>query len=157
MALGQEPQHTDPCGGLTVIGRKEFVAFPAWDLHRIRAKVDTGAFSSALDIAAYELVEGEDGPLLRMVIRLSLRRPEHVKRIEEPVVGMVCVRSSSGCEEQRPLIEPLVRVGQLTQRIRLTVSDRSKMRCRMLLGRQAIAGLFLVDVRAKYLLGDGRA
>jgi hypothetical protein len=140
---------------LPLIGRKERVSFPVWDLHRVRAKVDTGAFSSALHVASYELIEDDQGgTLLRMVVCLSRRRPEHVKRIEEPVVKMVKVRSSSGCETFRPLIEPVVRLGHVTRRVRLTVTDRSKMRCRMLLGRHAIAGLFLVDVRARYLLDE---
>ena len=121
----------DPFGGLIVIGRKEYVGFPAWDLQRIRAKVDTGAFSSSLDVADYELIDGDEVPLLRMTIALSRRHHEHVKRIEEPVVGMVWVSSSSGCRQRRPLIEPLVRLGTIERRIRLTVSDRSAMRCRM--------------------------
>jgi hypothetical protein len=137
---------------LPLIGRMERVSFPAWDLHRVRAKVDTGAFSSALDVAEYELVESDRGTTVRLLIRLSVRRPERVLRVEEPVIKMVKVRSSSGCEVWRPLIEPVVRLGPLTRRVRLTVTDRSKMRSRMLLGRQAIAGVFLVDVRAKYLL-----
>jgi hypothetical protein len=143
-------------GELTLLGRQEYVSFPAWDLHRIRAKVDTGAFSSSLDVAAYEVIETDNGPILRMLIALSRRFPDRVAQVEEPVVAMANVCSSSGCRQIRPVIEPVIRLGSLSKRIRLTVSDRSKMRCRMLLGRQAIAGLFLVDVRHKYLLGDGR-
>lgn len=137
---------------LPLIGRKERVTFPAWDLQGVRAKVDTGAFSSALDVAGYELIDGDQGLVLRMVIALSRRRPDLLRRVEEPVVKMVKVRSSSGEALFRPLIEPVMQLGGVTRRVRLTVSDRSKMRYRMLLGRQAIAGLFLVDVRAKYLL-----
>jgi hypothetical protein len=50
------------------------------------------------------------------------------------------------------VVEALVLLGPITRRIRLTVTDRSRMRCRMLLGREALAGLFLVDVRGKDLL-----
>jgi hypothetical protein len=139
---------------LPLIGRKERVSFPAWDLHRVRAKVDTGAYSSALHVASYELIEADRGTSVRLVISLSRHRPEHVLRIEEPVVKLVRVRNSFGDETFRPLIEPVVRLGPVTRRVRLTVTDRSKMRCRMLLGRQAIAGLFLVDVRARYLLDE---
>ena len=137
---------------LRVIGRRERVSFPAWDLQRVRAKVDTGAFSSVLDVSSYELIEGECGPRVRLTIALSRRRHDRVLCVEEPVVKMVKVRSSTGSQAMRPLIEPMVRMGPVTRPIRLTVSNRARMRCRMLLGRQAIAGLFLVDVRAKYLL-----
>jgi hypothetical protein len=139
---------------LPLIGRKERVSFPSWDLHRVRAKVDTGAYSSALHVASYELIGSDRGTSVRMVVCLSRRHPERVLRIEEPVVKMVKVRNSFGDETFRPLIEPVVRLGHVTRRVRLTVTDRSKMRCRMLLGRQAIAGLFLVDVRARYLLDE---
>lgn len=135
-----------------MIGRRERVGFPAWGL-RLRAKVDTGAFSSSLDVAEYEVVETESGSVVRMAIAVSRRHPERVLRVEEPMVRSVYVRSSSGCRVLRPLIEPVVSMGDVTRRVRLTVTDRSKMRFRMLLGRQAIAGLFLVDVREKYLLG----
>jgi hypothetical protein len=138
---------------LRLIGRRERVEFPAWDLPRVRAKVDTGAFSSVLDVAGYELIEGDEGTLLRMTIALSRRRPDRLLCVEEPVVKMVKVKCSSGSQRERPLIEPVARLGDVTRRIRMTVTDRSGMRFRMLLGRQAIAGLFLVDVRAKYLLG----
>ena len=137
---------------LRVIGRRERISFPEWDLHGVRAKVDTGAYSSVLDVAAYELIEGEDGARVRLTISLSRRRPECVLCVEEAVIKMVKVRNSTGSQSLRPLIEPVVRMGDSTRKIRMTVSNRSRMRCRMLLGRQAIAGLFLVDVRAKYLL-----
>ncbi len=87
---------------------------------------------------------------------LSRRRPDWVKVVEVPVLKAVTVTSSSGCRERRPLIEVRVQVGSWCRRVRLTVTDRSRMRCPMLLGRQALAGSFLVDPGQKYLLGSGR-
>ena len=122
------PQH-HPTGKLILIGRKEYIGFPDWDLWRIRAKVDTGAYSSALGVADYELLETASG----LRVRFRLPPPRH-----------------------RRVIEAVVRLGPLERSIRLTVTDRSGMRCPMLLGRQALAGAFLVDVRVKYLLGSTR-
>ena len=93
-----------------LIGWKEYVAFPEWDLRRVRAKIDTGACTSALDVAGYELEA-----------------------------------------ERRPVVEAMVRLGPVEKRIRLTVTRRSTMRFRMLLGREALRGQFVVDVRRKYV------
>jgi hypothetical protein len=154
MSSTTEPPPQQPTG-LILIGRKEYVAFPEWDLWRVRAKVDTGAYSSALGVAEYELIETATG--IRVRFRLpARRRTARTEVIEADVVKLVTVRSSSGCRQHRPLIEPLVRLGPVTRRVRLTVTDRSAMRCPMLLGRQSLAGVFLVDAGAKYLLGTGR-
>jgi hypothetical protein len=154
-STARQPE-TVPAGKLIPIGRKEYVAFPEWDIWHVRAKVDTGAYSSALDVAGYEVIESPAGLVVRFRFPLRSRGAVRVVSIEAPIVKLVTVCSSSGCKEVRPLIEPLVRLGPVTRRIRLTVTDRSRMRFRMLLGRQALNGTFLVDVGSKYLLGPAR-
>jgi hypothetical protein len=136
-----------------VIGRKEYVAFPEWHVRRLRAKVDTGAFSSALDVAAYDLQRDDTGRLIaRLSLCLSRRDPSRETIVFAPVVKMVGVTNTSGVREQRPLLEATIRIGSIEKRIRMTVTNRSCMRCRMLLGREALAGSFVVDVSKKYLL-----
>jgi hypothetical protein len=138
-----------------LIGRKEHVALPEWGIARIRAKVDTGARSSALDVLGYELWKTEAG-MLRVRFRLALNRhsPDRYRVIEADVVRLVNVRNTGGDSEQRPLIAAAIQLGPVTQRIRLTLTDRAAMRHRMILGRQALRGRFVVDVSKKYLL-DG--
>jgi hypothetical protein len=137
---------------LLVIGRREYVEFPEWGPLRVRAKVDTGAYSSALDVDGFELIETGGQIRARLHLVLNRRKARGVRVVETPVVGMVVVACSSGASERRPLIEPLVRLGPIERRIRLTVTNRAPMRYRMLLGRQALAGHFLVDVGGAYLL-----
>ena len=55
-------------------------------------------------------------------------------------------------QEQRPLIETVIRLGPVTKRIYMTVTNRSRMLFRMILGRRALEGDFVVDVSKKYLL-----
>jgi hypothetical protein len=136
-----------------LIGRKEYLAFPDWNVPRLSVKVDTGAFSSALDVAGYELHRDDTGRLLaRLALCLSRRHPLRQTIVFAPVVKMVGVTSSCGEREERPLLETTVRLGPVEKRIRMTVTNRSGMRCRMLLGRDALAGDFVVDVSKKYLL-----
>ncbi len=68
-----------------------------------------------------------------------------------PVLRFVVVRNSSGVAERRPVVEALMRLGPVEKRICLTVTRRPGMRCRMLLGREALLGDFVVDVRRKYV------
>ena len=62
------------------------------------------------------------------------------------------VRNTGGIREERPVVETAVRLGPIHKRIRITITNRSSMRYRMILGREALNGDFLVDVSRKYLL-----
>jgi hypothetical protein len=141
-----------PAQSLLVIGRKEFLEFPEWRVRRVRVKIDTGARTSALDVVDYEIVD--EGKLVRLRLALKRHRPDRITVVEAPLLGMTRVCSTSGCREQRPVIDAAVRLGPVSKRIRLTLTNRSTMRHRMILGRQALAGTFLVDVSSKYLLRD---
>jgi hypothetical protein len=144
-------------GGLLLIGWKEYVDFPEWGIRRVKAKADTGARTSALDVARYA-IEHQSGRLVaRMELALNRRRPERLVTVEAPVLHQVVVTSSNGVREERPVVEATVRLGPVQKRIRLTVTNRSGMLFRMLLGREALAGSFVVDVGHKYLLGGRNA
>jgi hypothetical protein len=132
-----------------VVGWKEHVAMPELGIRRLRAKIDTGAKTSALDVASYELRTEPSGRIVAL-LRLALRR--RAQLLELPVVRMVVVCNSGGYREQRPVVETLVCLGPVSKRVLLTVTNRSCMRFRMILGRSALAGDFVVDVSRKYLL-----
>jgi hypothetical protein len=146
------PPVAAPPPGALLIGRKEYLAFPEWGLRRVRVKIDTGAWSSALDVADCELEEGSSGLMAHLRLALNPRRPYRVVEVRTPVLRTTVVRHPGGQCEERPVVEALVRLGPVEKRIRLTVTNRAHMRCRMILGRQALAGSFLVDVSRKYLV-----
>jgi len=152
-AMSSSPHEPAVVPGPVLIGWKEYVEFPEWHLKRVRAKVDTGACTSALDVLNYELVE-VDGVGVTARIRLCLhrRRPSRLREIEAPVVRMVVVRNSGGYREERPVIEALVRLGPVGKRIQMTLTRRLAMRLPVLIGRQALADDFIVDAGRKYLL-----
>jgi hypothetical protein len=138
-----------------LIGWKEYVEFPDWNLRRVRAKVDTGARTSALDTQRYELKQMPDGTLhatLLLRVRSSRSRP---RMVEVPVLGFVEVRSSNGAHEKRPLIETTIALGGIVKRVRFTLASRTTMRFRVLLGRTALTPEFLVDVSQQYLQHRG--
>ena len=135
-----------------LIGWKEYADLPEWNLRRVKLKVDTGARTSVLDVTSYELLHVEGGLVARLRLALSRKHPERLTVIEVPVVRTVVVRNSGGLCERRPLLETTIRLGPVLKRIRLTVTNRAGMRFRMLLGRLALSGDFVVDVSQKYLL-----
>jgi hypothetical protein len=134
-----------------VVGWKEYVGLPEWGIRRLKAKIDTGARTSAIDAATYEVRETPAGLVVWMRLPLSHRHPERLAAVQAPVVRMLTVCNSGGVREQRPLVETALRLGPVTRRIYLTVTRRSGMLFRLILGRKALEGDFLVDVSQKYL------
>src|SRR5262249_48354558 len=127
--------------------------FPDWGIRRVKVKIDTGARTSVLDVLSYELRHAEGQPLMaELRLALDRKHPHRLTVVYVPVLSMVAVRNSSGLKEQRPLIETPIRLGPVTKRVRLTVTNRSNMRFRMLLGRKALENDFIVDVSRKYVL-----
>jgi hypothetical protein len=142
-----------PPRSLLCIGCKEHLEFTEWRLRRIRVKIDTGARTSALDVVRYELVETAGGVLMAtLLLALDRRHPGRFTRICTPVLRMAVVRNSGGSHEERPVVETAIRIGPVHKRIQITITNRSRMRYRMILGREALADDFLVDVGRKYLL-----
>jgi hypothetical protein len=136
-----------------LIGWKERLDFPAWGIRRVKAKVDTGARTSALGAVSYDLYQADGAGLcIRLRLAPHRRRPGEVYVVEAPVLRMVAVRNSGGMTEQRPLIEADVALGPVRKRIPLTVTNRAGMCFGVILGRRALAGDFVVDVSKKYLL-----
>jgi len=133
------------------IGWKEWIDLPEWKLSHIRAKIDTGACSTALGVERYRILE-RDGQILvsftPAIRRHSIRKP---RRVVVPLVGYVRVRSTSGIVEVRPVIETTLQLGLIRKVIRLTLTNRSAMRHAIILGRSALRDDFIVDVGQKYV------
>jgi hypothetical protein len=137
---------------LHVVGWKEYVDFPEWDLHHVKVKIDTGARTSALDVVSYELREvAGQGWVAELRLALDRRHPQRLTYVQAPVLQTVVVTNSSGLHEPRPLLETEVRLGPVRKRVRITLTNRSGMRFPMILGRKALEGDFLVDVSRKYV------
>jgi hypothetical protein len=138
-----------------VLGWKERVRLPEWGFE-LRAKLDTGARTSALHVRDLEIVEAADGDRVRFDVVLGTRRaPEH-HPVEAPLVGFRRVRDTGARSEHRPVIRTRVLVGPLELDTEMTLTDRSGMNFRLLLGRRALDGHCLVDPAHGYLAGPPR-
>lgn len=141
---------------LLLIGRKEHLDLPEWGVRRLRVKIDTGARTSAMHVEGYDLEENGGKVLARIRVPVGKGDSEKTTEVMAPVVRMTNVTSTCGGRERRPVVEATVRLGPVRKRINVTLTDRSAMRNRMILGREALAGTFLVDVGRKYLLRPSR-
>lgn len=140
-----------PTNDKVTVGWRERVGLPAWGIKRVRAKIDTGARTSAIHVAQIE--ELENGHIrFEVVIR---ERPTHktVWIDAEPVVRESTVKPSSGDLQQRPVVRTTMVLGGIEREIELSLVCRKGMLCRMLIGRTALDGVFLVDPSHKYLTG----
>ena len=91
-------------GAPLTIGWKERVDFPAWGIRRVKVKIDTGARTSALDVASYDLRE-VDGQGLVAELRLALHRRRPAFRhapLRAPGVAAKIVRECRGVSVARP-------------------------------------------------------
>ncbi len=142
---------------MRVIGWREWVALPALGIDRIKAKVDSGARTSALHAFAVEVDEGGTKPLVRFGVHPVQRRTEPEVWCEAPLLDRRVVRDSGGHEEERYVIETAVRIGNEIRSVEVTLTDRDNMGFRMLLGRTALRGDYLIDPGRSYLADRGAA
>jgi len=133
---------------LPVCGWRERVALPEWGIRSVRAKLDTGARTSAIDVA--QIQDLEDGRIAFEVV-VSLE-PRRTRWIEATPIRTSRVKPSHGEVQQRPVCRTRLRLGHIERDIEISLVCRARMLCRMLLGRSALAGVALVDSQKKYLL-----
>lgn len=136
---------------LPIIGWRERLALPELAIATIKAKIDTGARSSAIHAFDIELFEKEDIAFVRFKVHPIQRSRKKVITAEAPLLDEREVRNSGGKAESRPVISTLVSLGDKQWPIELTLTDRDQMGFRMLLGREAVRRRFLVDPGKSYI------
>lgn len=135
-----------------LVGRREWIGLPEFGVGPLHAKTDSGARTSSLH--AEQIQVSPDGKSV-----LFVTCDHYGRRIscEAPLAGTGRVKSSTGVARKRYYIETdAVFAGGFTCRMRLTLANRSDMRCPMLLGRRALAGFFLIDPQGDHLMGPLR-
>ena len=156
---GKPPEMRAEIDGKTRIGWVEHVALPRLDIKRLKAKIDTGARTSALHVMRMRTIDTAGGPNRRPILEITVpggRREEKPHVVRATVRGFAMVRDTSGRTERRPVIETTLKLGPFERRITVTLTDRGDMLFPMLVGRTALGPGVVVDPSRRYLLGRTR-
>lgn len=138
---------------MTTIGWQEWGVLPELHINPIHMKVDTGAKTSCLHAFKLEPFERDNKEWLRIYMHPeqgSLRE----QICEAPVFDKREVTDSGGHTGTRYVIRTRLQLGTFDELVELTLTNRDTMKFRMLLGRQAMRGHFIVDPQASHLLGE---
>jgi hypothetical protein len=144
-----------PTNGKARVGWVEYVGLPGLEIKRLKAKIDTGARTSALHVIRMRTIDTTGGPNRRPILEITVpgggrgRRPHLVRAA---VRDFVVVRDSSGRTERRPVIETALVLGPIKRRIAVTLTNRGDMLFPMLVGRTALGPDIVVDPSRRYLL-----
>lgn len=162
---------SEPIYSTTIAGWREWVGLPGIDVPWIKAKLDTGARSSALhafDVEEFvrtddtdstdgtDSADDTDGAAVdwvRFRVRPWQRSENDVAVVECPVHDRRVVRSSSGHSEERIVVLLDIELFGRTITAETTLSNRDQMGFRMLIGREALSQGFLVDAGKSFLGG----
>ncbi len=134
----------------TVLGWREWVAFPDWDVPHLKAKIDTGARTSSLHAFGLEWFDRSGEPWVRFEIHPFQRSTSDATVAEAAVIATRDVKSSSGAIEHRPVVHTTLVIAGRPVVAEITLTRRDEMGFRMLVGREALRRRFVVDPAVSY-------
>ncbi len=135
------------------VGCEEWCELPGLKLPAVKARVDSGAKTSALHAKNIQLREKDGKTYVSFDIHPLQNNRKVTKRCEAPLVGRREIRSSSGHSETRYVILTPLKLGEHTWDIQISLTNRDSMGYRMLLGREAMTGRIIVDPEGAFLHG----
>ena len=137
-----------------ILGSEEWFSFPDLGIPTIRARVDSGAKTSALHAINIAPFVKDGSNWVKFDINPIQNNLKTIIHCEAPLIDKRVVKSSSGFREQRYVIQTTLDIGNENWPIEMTLTNRDSMGFRMLLGREAMSGRALVDPEQSYLLGQ---
>lgn len=149
--------HTEEnSSNLQLVGWREWVSMPTLCNVPVKAKIDSGAKTSALHAFFIEPYKSDGVAMVKFLLHPYQRDTDTVVECHAPIVDKRKVRDSGGHEELRYVVKTTFFVGGLEFEGEVTLTDRDSMVFRMLLGRNALSNRFLVHSGASFLLGGNK-
>jgi len=134
-----------------VIGRQDKIDLPNFGLENIEAKVDTGAYTSAINCSRVRVTEVNGEKQLTFYLSGSRIHERKARKFSTKEFKRKKIKSSNGQIEERFVIKTTAVIYGKRLRMEFSLSDRSKMKFPILLGRKMLTGRFIVDVSKKNL------
>lgn len=134
-----------------VIGRRDKISLPDFDLKNLDAKIDTGAYSSSLHCRILGESKINDTDHVCFIPLGKKYKARNAQQMLIPVYKRKTVKSSSGHTEERYFVVLKVKIGDHVFETEFSLTDRSSMKCTILLGRKFLKGRYMVDVSRTYI------
>ncbi len=137
-----------------IIGRIEVCDLPKIGVLDLQFRVDTGAKTSSLHVDNLEVITKKGKPWIRFDIHPDVYDIAKISSCESPLHDVRSIKSSNGVSEERYVIKTLMRLGDQSWAIEITLTNRSDMSYLMLLGRQGMGKRVLVDPSRTFLVSS---
>ncbi len=136
---------------LAIVGWREWVSLPELGASDVKAKIDTGARTSALHAFKLRIRERDGVDHAEFEIHPRQRSTSDAVQVSWPISSWKSVRSSNGTTQRRPVIRTDLAMGERRWPVEITLTNRDEMGFRILIGRAAIRRKFLVNPNRSYL------
>lgn len=134
---------------LKVIGWRECVSLPELGIDAIKTKVDSGARTCALHATGIRYIKNSEG--VTWVSFQVMHKPFGYRRVRAPLIEKRRVKSSMGHSSLRPVIMTEIQLGDEVWSTEITLVNRDPMGFRMLIGRQALRGRYLIHPSRSFM------
>lgn len=135
-----------------MVGWREWISLPDLNIRRLKAKIDTGARSSALHADIIDVIERKSGNRVRFHV-LPDTKADKGWICEHPITDHRYVMNSGGNREMRYFIQVALRLAGREWPIEVSLTARHELRYPMLLGREALRGRVLIDPARSWVTG----
>ncbi len=137
-----------------IIGAEEWVRIPELNIPAIKARIDSGAKFSALHAFNIQTFEDNGKKFVRFDVHPVQNNRKVAVRCKAELIGRRTIKSSTGDVEKRYVIRTPIVLGGESWDIEITLTNRDTMGYRMLIGREAMKGRFIVDPEQNMTLGN---
>lgn len=135
--LNPHPNRTQ----LVLIGWREQVSLPEFKIKSLKAKIDTGAKTSALHADQIDIITIKGKKIVKFMFT-SEDGEQYV--IKSPLIDQRVIKSSNGEKTLRPVVKTTLKMGETIFEIEVTLINRDMMGFKMLIGREALNGRFII-------------
>jgi len=136
-----------------MVGWREWLSLPELNVPHIKAKIDTGARTSALHAFSVNAYVKKGVHRVKFLIHPYQNRKDIIKECDARIVDRRMVSDSGGHKERRYVILTSIQLGDSVWEVEITLTNRDTMKFRMLLGRTAMRGRVLVTPSRSFLVG----